>query len=226
MAYVARERPLLTRLLMAAGVVGSVLPGCGARTIASDRSYAPSEGGGQGGESGSSGAGGASAGTGGSSAGTAGSSGSAGASGTAGSAGTAGTAGTAGAAVCATQESPPRDSSGQLICDSSGSWGFCDLRCYAPGPTTHVAPCLDAKDPQLQNISGFAFETCGLKAIDSGAYCNEEMEKYGGNTPICCYVTYSEPCPGRPLTVAGRVRYAALVPDFAAQWRIRDENLG
>jgi hypothetical protein len=186
---------LLSRLLIAASVAG-VAGGCGARTDVpfGDRNNPEGTTGGQSGAAGSRNTGGAS-----------------GRGGAAGKAGTGGQAGAGGNAVCDNPNSPKLDDNGQYACTTTGTFGLCDLRCYSPGAQTFPAPCLDAKDPKLNTLPNFEFQGCGLKSIESGPFCNAEMEKFGGSKPICCYVTLSEPCAGRPLTVAGHIRLAPLV---------------
>lgn len=205
------SKMLLSRLLLAVGVAGAA-SGCGARSEPPfDEPGGPIDvsSTGQGGSAGSSnnkaGAGGVAQG------GTSQGGTSQGGTSQGGKAGTAQGGSAGAAAVCKNPGSPPKDSNGQYKCQGNGGFGLCDLRCYAPGPSTIPAPCPPADDPALLKLPNFEVQTCGLKKLDSGPYCNAEVEKIGGNSPICCYIAFSEPCAGRPLYMAGRPRLASLV---------------
>lgn len=200
---------LLRRLLLASGA--SCLAACGGRADLSELSYqavADDDPAPQGGASGQ--GGGNQAGSGGSAAGKGGSS-QAGAGGSAaGSGGSA--AGSGGGALCDTSQEFPRDDDGNLECKEANQPGFafCEIRCYVPGPQTLPGACREPEDPALAKVPGFEPQNCGFTKATRGPFCNAEAEKIAGNSPACCYVGTSEPCAGRPLLVAGRLRLASL----------------
>jgi hypothetical protein len=143
--------------------------------------------------------------------GSGGASGQAGAGGVAG-AGGAGQGGAAGSTVCDASQKIPREADDLFICEpkNGSTFAYCEIRCYAPGPSTLPGACRSPDDPGLQKLPGFETQTCGFVGPTTGPFCDEEAEKIAGNTPACCYLGPSEPCVGRPLLVLGRPRLAAL----------------
>jgi hypothetical protein len=192
------SRRLLRRLLLASGA--SCLVACGGRADLAELSLqaVPDDGETLGGSGGQAGAGGAFQ---------------AGAGGVAGAgAGGAGQGGAAGGAVCDASQKIPREADGSFTCESKNgsTFFFCELRCYAPGPSTLPGACRSPADPELNKLPDFQFQSCGFQGPTTGPFCDEEAEKIAGNTPACCYLGPSEPCVGRPLLVLGRLHIAAL----------------
>jgi hypothetical protein len=184
---------LLRRLLLASGA--SYLVACGGRADLAELSFqaTPDDSETQGGSGGQAGAGGTIQG---------------GAAGIAG----AGQGGAAGSPVCDASQKIPREADGSFTCESKNgsTFFFCEIRCYAPGPSTLPGACRSPDDPGLQKLPGFETQTCGFAGPTTGPFCDEEAEKIAGNTPACCYLGPSKPCIGRPLLVRGRPRLAAL----------------
>ena len=179
---------LLGRLLAALGASSALLSGCGARTELGDVSP------------GRDGSGGSSAGA---APGGPGEGGQGGAGGQVGGAG--------GAAVCdKSQPLPAKDPlNGEYRCPSTVSFGSCQVECYAPSAKTLPGPCVAAFDPALETLPNFQKQACGLMSIISGPYCGEDAVLLG-NDPACCYLTFSQPCRGRPWGAPGRARVASL----------------